>query len=179
MTLPWPQVTAEGHFKYKRFLCLFLKNTALLCNVRSQLQRHTWGWRIISTVKFDRMECCTERDLLAIAKFLININKGNGRRQMKTLICNKELVRSVKRHLMTLFNIFIPPPDQTGQRRHYILDLSFRSSVWSSVVKVVNVIIWKRVTDFVANRHKWSTGHWHETIDFSRRSEIKVIRSRR
>jgi len=60
----------------KRFHCLQIKYTAHY-NVRSQLQQSdVIMWALISTVTFNRKDwllCDAERDLLAVAKFLIAI----------------------------------------------------------------------------------------------------------
>jgi len=73
MTLPINDlVTFEGYFKYyKRFYCLYLKTTAYY-NVRTQLLtvgRHIFYCR----VRPEGLLCDAERDLLAIAKFLVVI----------------------------------------------------------------------------------------------------------
>jgi len=74
-------------------------------------------------------------------------------------------------NLVVLF-LVMTPPGQTGRRRHYVLDLSVRSSVRpsvrSSVTKLVNTIFYKRMkwNDFDANWSKWSTGQKREKVYF-------------
>jgi len=56
----------------------------------------------------------------------------------------------------------MPPPGQTGRRRHNILE----SSVRLSVTELINAIFWKRMNWFYASWHKWSTGQGRKTDSF-------------
>ena len=67
----------------------------------------------------------------------------------------------------------MPPPCQTGERRHNDLDLSVRSvrpsvylSIRLSVIKLVNRTLWKRVKRFWCQLAYLVNGQWYETINF-------------
>jgi len=67
---------------------------------------------------------------------------------------------------------FMPPPDQSGRRRHYVLRLSVRRSVHLSVRPSICLFVHLRSscehewTDFDANWRKCSTRQLHETTMF-------------
>ena len=71
----------------------------------------------------------------------------------------------------------MPPPGQTGRRRHNILE----SSVRLSVTELINAIFWKRMNWFYASWHKWSTGQGRKTdsfgsqkVKFQRYTRLKI-----
>jgi len=87
------------------------------------------------------------------------------------------LYTRVMTHLvLPAYLLIMPPAAQIGRRGENFSTCPFvRLSVRLSVTKHVNMIVWKRInqTDFDTNWHKWSTGRWHETINFGRQ-EVKV-----
>jgi len=76
--------------------------------------------------------------------------------------------------------ILMPPPGQTGKRRHNVFNTSVRSSVRASLVKLVKTIFWKPMSRFARKLAHVVNGQRHETVNFgSQEVKGQVTRGRR